>query len=105
MGKKEDLIGDLKGFKARIGGMIPVEKMLLFGSQAKGGARRDSDVDLIIISKKFKGERFRYRPLGFRKYWTIDHPVDFLCYTPEEFNRLKKQTALVQEAWEHGIEI
>jgi hypothetical protein len=38
-------------------------------------------------------------------YWTLDYPVDFLCYTPEEFNRMKKQITIVKEAVENGIAI
>jgi uncharacterized protein len=105
MGKKKDLIGELKAFKSELGSRIPVQKMLLFGSQANGKAGKDSDVDLIIVSRTFEGERFRFRPLGFRKYWASNLPVDFLCYTPKEFNRLKKQITLVREAVENGIEI
>ena len=38
-------------------------------------------------------------------YWSLKYPVDFLCYTPEEFNKLKKQITIVREAVENGIEI
>ncbi len=79
--------------------------MLLFGSRARGTAGDESDVDLIIVSSTFKGEKFRYRPLGFHKYWRSDYPVDFLCYTPEEFNKLRMQITIVREAVENGIEI
>jgi len=37
-------------------------------------------------------------------YWNLDLPVDFLCYTPKEFNKLKKQISIVKEAIENGIE-
>jgi len=59
----------------------------------------------MIISKNFRRKKFRYRSLGFYKYWNLDYPVDFICYTPEEFNRLKKQITIVKEAVENGIEI
>ncbi len=32
---------------------IPVEKMILFGSYAKGTAHSDSDIDIAVVSKKF----------------------------------------------------
>ena len=38
-------------------------------------------------------------------YWTLDIPVDFLCYTPEEFNKLKKRISIVKEAVSNGIAI
>lgn len=79
--------------------------MYLFGSRAKGKTSRWSDFDLIVVSKKFKGKESFERAVGFHKFWTIDYPVDFLCYTPEEFNKLKKQINIVREAVKEGIEI
>jgi len=38
-------------------------------------------------------------------YWNLNYPVDFLCYSPEEFNKLKKQITIVRGAVENGIEI
>jgi hypothetical protein len=31
--------------------------------------------------------------------------VDFICYTPEEFEKLKKEVSIVSEALKEGIEI
>ena len=38
-------------------------------------------------------------------YWNLNYPVDFLCYTPKEFNKLKNQITIVREAVRDGIEI
>jgi hypothetical protein len=38
-------------------------------------------------------------------FWDLNYPVDFLCYTPEEFNKLKKEVSIVSEALKEGIEI
>jgi predicted nucleotidyltransferase len=38
---------------------IHVERALVFGSQAKGGADRWSDIDVAIISKDFEGVRYK----------------------------------------------
>jgi len=38
-------------------------------------------------------------------YWELDLPVDFLCYTPKEFDKLKNKITIVKEAVENGIEI
>ena len=79
--------------------------MYLFGSRAKGNNHRWSDFDLVIVSKKFRKKESFQRAVGFHNYWTIDYPVDFLCYTPEEFNKLKKQVTIVREAVRQGIEV
>ncbi len=79
--------------------------MYLFGSRAYGKTHRWSDFDLLIVSSQFRNKPSYERSLGFHKHWDIDYPVDFLCYTPEEFNKLKKQITIVKEAVENGIEI
>ena len=104
MGKKEYIIR-LKEFKKRLSKEIPIQKIYFFGSRAYGKPKRWSDFDLIIVSSKFKNKKFRYRAIGFHKHWDLDYPVDFLCYTPEEFNKLKKQITIVREATRNGIEI
>ena len=104
MGRKK-YIDYLKDFKKKLSNNIPVDKMILFGSRAYGKPHRWSDFDLIIVSKKFRKLDSLKRSLGFYDYWTIDYPVDFLCYTPEEFNKLKKQITIVREAVREGIEI
>ena len=95
----------LKEFKKELSSSIPIEKMILFGSRIYGKPHRWSDFDLVIVSKKFSGIDSLKRSLGFYDYWKLDYPVDFLCYTPEEFNKLKKQITIVKEAVENGIEI
>ena len=103
--KRNAVVGKINKFKKRLLYSIQIDKMILFGSMAKRKGHKDSDIDLIIVSNKFKGKKSFKRSLGFYKYWDLDYPVDFLCYTPEEFNKLKKQITLVREAVKEGIEI
>ena len=80
-------------------------KVLLFGSRAKGIAREDSDIDLIIISAFFEGIPFLKRmPLMLRKISFPKH-IDYLCYTPEEYERIKCESAVLTDAAENSIEI
>lgn len=104
MGRKKH-INFLKEFKRKLSKKIPIDKMILFGSRAKGKPHRWSDFDLIVVSKKFRNVDPLKRALGFYDYWTINYPVDFLCYTPKEFNKLKKKITIVREAVKTGIEI
>ncbi|MBD3163625.1 hypothetical protein GF323_00325 [Candidatus Woesearchaeota archaeon] len=105
MDRKKALIKDLSIFKNKINKKYSVDKMIFFGSRAKGKPKKDSDIDMVIVSKYFQGKKFRYRPLGMYTYWNLDYPVDFLCYTPEEFDKLKNQVTIVKEAVKEGIEI
>ena len=102
---KKKHIKFLERFRRELSKEIPIQQMYFFGSRASGKPKRWSDFDLLIVSPKFTKKKFRYRPLGFRKYWNIDYPVDFLCYTPGEFNKLRKQITIVREAVRTGIEI
>jgi uncharacterized protein len=105
MDKKESVVKRLRKFRKKVGREFSVEKMYLFGSFAWGKLHKDSDVDLIIVSKKFSGMNFFERGAKMYNYWTLRLPVDFLCYTPEEFRKLKNQVTIVSEAVKKGIEI
>ena len=104
MGRKKH-IELLKEFKRKLSKKIPINKLILFGSRANGKPHRWSDFDLIVVSEKFKGIVSYRRAIGFYLVWDLDYPVDFLCYTPEEFNKLKNQITIVKEAVKEGIEI
>lgn len=105
MGQKKSVLREVSEFKASLSRELPVDKMIFFGSRARGKAHKWSDVDLVIVSKKFRGKKFRYRPLGFYRHWNSKYAVDFLCYTPEEFEKLRKSVTIVREAEREGIEI
>ena len=105
MGKKTSIREKLKIFKKDLNKNIPISKMYFFGSMVSGMPHKDSDIDLIIVSPKFKKLDFFKRGAKMYDYWKLRYPVDFICYTPKEFNKLKKQPSIVKEAIENGIEI
>lgn len=104
MGERENIIKNIREFKENLSYNIKVNNLIFFGSRATGKFRKDSDVDLIVVSPVFK-ERKCARAKGLHKYWNVDLPVDFICYTPEEFEEKKKEVSLVSMAIKEGIEI
>ena len=84
---------------------IKVERIIVFGSYARGRANKDSDIDLVLIGKKFRGKDIMSRYRGLWLKWTLDMPVDFIAYTPEEFEKLSKEVSIASEALREGIEI
>ncbi len=105
MDNKTTILKKLKEFKKKLKEEFSVNKIIFFGSRVNGKPSEDSDIDLIIVSEKFKDKKFRHRAIGFYDYWDLDYPVDFLCYTPEEFNKLKNQITIVREAVKTGVVI
>jgi len=105
MGKKEDLMSEIGNLIERLSKKIKIEKVIIFGSRARGEEEEESDLDLLIISPDFKGKKFRERARGFYKYYELDFPVDFICFTPEEFEKMKSRATIVKEALEEGIVI
>jgi len=103
MDKKSALKQQLSAFKKKAGVAFPIQRMILIGSKAWGKPHKYSDVDLIIVSSKFKKLDFFQRGARMYDYWSINSPVDFLCYTPEEFHQLSGQVTLVSKALKEGI--
>lgn len=107
--KKFGLIKKLERFKKQIASKYDPEKIIFFGSRASGKTHIHSDVDIIIVSKNFEGKKSYKRSPDLYLEWhfntDINLPVDFLCLTPEEFEKKKKQIGIVKTAVEEGIEI
>lgn len=102
--KKDANLEILKRFKKRLKNM-GIDKLILFGSRAKGNFRKDSDFDILVISKKFKGVKWNERSLYIYLNWKEKTPLEVLCYTPEEFEKGKNQVGIIQEVLKTGIEI
>ena len=80
--------------------------VLLFGSRARGNHLATSDIDLIVVSKAFRGVGFLERPVQLLKLLYregVEAPLDILCYTPEEFERKRREIGVVREALRTGV--
>ena len=105
MDKKETLVKRLRNFFIEISPEYSFKKVILFGSRAGEKPRRESDVDLLLVSEKFrKKSRLDRSPPLYLK-WNLKYPVDFLCLTPEEFEQKKKFIGIVQTAVKEGIRV
>jgi predicted nucleotidyltransferase len=88
-GKRNDLLTgypDLARIVRLLQGYEP-ERILLFGSRARGEADAQSDYDLIVIKRT--DLPFLDRLQAMVPYLVaFEHPAEILVYTPEEFERL-----------------
>lgn len=78
------------------------ERIILFGSNARGTAGTDSDVDLIIVMPAIESKR-KVR-LAIREAVSgMGLSKDILVYTPEEMEQHRHLTgSLVRSAWREG---
>lgn len=81
----------------------PVEKVLLFGSYAKGKERRDSDIDVAVVCKPFM--QTRMDEMG--QFWIVASDVDLriepICFHSEDLD--EKYSTIVQEVKRTGIAV
>ena len=111
MGKEkvEKIKEEVRRFKEGINEKFFVERVIIFGSAAKGEMKKDSDIDIIVVSKKFGRKDFFKITPKFYDEWhlkqKINYPVDILLFDTREFNKLKKEVSIVSEALREGIEI
>ena len=81
-----DVSKEIRNITTQIIEKYKPDKIILFGSAARGDITPDSDVDFLIIKKETPlYGAYRIRELSR----VIDRniPVDFLIYRPEEFNK------------------
>jgi predicted nucleotidyltransferase len=65
------------------------DKVVLFGSRARGDARTDSDVDLLVIKSSDQPRHLRVLPL-YRALRGLGIPKDILWVTPEEVEQWRE---------------
>ena len=80
---------------------IPVSKAYLFGSYAKKKERKDSDIDICIVSpifgKDYFDENVRLRSLTL----DVDFRIEPVAFNPFDIN--DKYDSLASEIKKHGI--
>ena len=78
------------------------EKIILFGSAARGDADEFSDIDLIIVKKT--ETRFIQRQVDATNLVPSDISVDIFVYTPEEFQgMIDDNSPFIERALAEGI--
>ena len=86
--RKNKIFNEIQALKRQL---LPNEKVILFGSQARGDAREDSDWDLVVILNK-KGKH-TFDDFGNYAYpfdemgWSYGVAINTLLYTQEEWDK------------------
>ena len=88
--------------KRLVEGLQP-ERIYLFGSQARGEAAEDSDIDLLVILPESDLPRHQREARSYDLLWRLTAPVDVLVFTKEEFNRTSQvRTSLASNVKSNG---
>lgn len=100
--KKEEIVKILSELLAQKG--IHVSKIVIFGSFAKGKLRKDSDIDLIVVSKDFRNKSIFERAeavsgIGWEIVNKTRMPFDILYYSDDEW---EKGNLIINAAKEQG---
>jgi predicted nucleotidyltransferase len=94
-------MGQIEEFGRRIGREFGAERVILFGSYARGAVTKDSDVDLLVIGP-FEG-RSVDRSVQIRMKLRPGFPVDLVVRTPEKVRqRVQMGDDFMQEILEEG---
>ena len=94
-------INKIKKFGRQIGEQFGAEKVILFGSYAKGGVTAHSDVDILVIGL-FEG-RSVDKSVEIRMKLRPKFPVDILIRTPEKVRqRIQMGDCFMREIFEQG---
>jgi predicted nucleotidyltransferase len=105
MAKQEDVQRIVKNYVRRLARNIAVRQAILTGSRATGSYRKDSDVDLIIVSDDFSEMQLPERLKFLQKQWKSRIPLEAFGYTVKEFRTLRERSTYVREAIRIGIRL
>ena len=84
-----------------VDGFAP-NRIILFGSQARGTADDRSDVDILVICS-FQGKRRHLMLEMDRALWGLRLARDIMILTPEEFERDRHiPGTIARPAWKEG---
>ena len=95
---KKEAIRKLIQYKGLLSQYMAFDKMMLFGSYARGTQREDSDVDVAIIVDEMEGDYFSTRPLLWRIRREVDDRIE-----PVLLETKHDQGGFLKEIMKNGI--
>ena len=98
------MLNETQNIVDKIADYCKPEKIILFGSFARGEGRSGSDIDLLVIKDSDKKRPFRVKEV-FEALRGMDRsfPLDPIVYTPDEISkRLALGDYFIKEVLEEG---
>jgi len=98
-------LAEVKRLVRELGQEIEIGKVIVFGSRAKNLHLKDSDLDIVIVSKSFEGIKFTDRPKIVYRHWKSGISLEAICLTPDEYEKKRRMITIVREADVEGVTI
>lgn len=99
----------LNEIKEKLQSVFPeiIEKVVLFGSHAKGKADEDSDYDILIIVKRNYDWKLKNKLIDLIYDFDLKYDIltDIKIISKEELNTIKGKQHFIQDAFEFGITV
>lgn len=97
MGKRE-VIKKLRQYKLLISQHFDIDKVILFGSYARGSQRADSDIDVAVVVNSIDSDFFFYAPLLWKLRQEVDDRIE-----PVLLVNGKDESGFLQEILKTGL--
>jgi hypothetical protein len=96
----------LNKYVHRLSKKIRVERVIVFGSRARGDFMETSDLDLLVVSPDFKGKDHLERAKFLQKIWnavnTTPLKLEAFGYTEEEIRKMKSYSPFIRKIMRNG---
>ena len=95
---KSEVISIVSRYKVLVSKHFDIEKMILFGSYAKGNQNEESDIDVAIVVDSIKQDFFSYAPLLWKLRREIDDRIE-----PILIEKNKDESGFLKEILRTGL--
>ena len=83
--QKDQTLNKIKDIIVRT---VSPDKVILFGSRARGESKSDSDYDILVIKDKLRNERVLTRKINYELLnENIDTEIDIIATSTEKWNK------------------
>jgi predicted nucleotidyltransferase len=101
---KRPLMDRIREYVNVLDAELGVDQAFLYGSTARGKRRRNSDVDIIVVSECFAKMPEPKRWGLLQHLWRYKEDLETLAYTPNEFAKIKERL-LMQKILQYAIDL
>jgi len=98
-------VGSLRRLVEAFRGLDSDVDIYLCGSYARGDWLKDSDVDLIVVSKIFAGLDIGSRFALVKRLMDPGFSLDILAYTPNEFEKAKNKSVILEDMLNYAVKM